>query len=219
MNHLTNAQEHDFATKCIQSFGMMNKTDYETLLFYELLQANPYASDLDFCRELKIPVAKVRRLRYLADLRYASHDEAYYQTRFTSLIINNTDFDPNGKEVRMQIVDEATRDYLSDLLLQNGIVSDTSFNKEIIKIKADDFFTLFTKIYHNEEAIKQLQKKEHDTEEWSKWLVLFIGDIVRGTTRSEILSELSKKATEAVTKWLKEKFSKNNKQQTNKQNN
>lgn len=218
MNRLTTAQEHDFATKCIQSFGMMNKTDYETLLFYELLQANPYSSDLDFCRELKIPVAKVRRLRYLADLRYASHDEAYYQTRFTSLILNNTDFDPNGKEVRMQIVDEATRDYLLNLLLQNNIVSDTSFNKEIIKIKADGFFTLFTKIYHNEEAIKQLQDEKRDTE-WLEWFVKAIGEVVRGTTRSEILSELSKKGAEAVIKWLKEKFSKSNKQQTNKQNN
>ena len=85
-------------------------------------------------------------------MRYEVRNEQFYQSQFVSLLKTKSDF--NGKdEVRIQVEDADMRNYLLAILSEKNIISDTSFSRDILRIKKNDFFTLLTDVF--EENFKE----------------------------------------------------------------
>ena len=64
-------KKDEFIRTCLERFGSMNKNDYEVELFY-LLQQSEYGNKSDHALStmMQIPLTKVRRLRYEANLKH-----------------------------------------------------------------------------------------------------------------------------------------------------
>lgn len=173
----------------IDKFGLLNKTDYEVLVFRELLKDNPNTTNYEFSRQLKLPVSKIKRLREEVVLRYEVRDEQFYQVQFVSLLKTKSDL--NGKdEVRIQIEDADMRNYLLAILSEKNIISDTSFSRDILRIKKNDFFILLTDVFEEnfkEDASKLVFFTTSDKDnEWKRLLVDAIIEIViKKITNSE----------------------------------
>ncbi len=194
----------------IDKFGLLNKTDYEVLVFRELLKDNPNTTNYEFSRQLKLPITKIKRLREEVVLRYEARDEQFYQYQFVSLLKTKSDF--NGKdEVRIQVEDADMRNYLLAILSEKNIISDTSFSRDILRIKKNDFFTLLTDIFEEdfkEDASKLGFSTTSDKDnEWKKLLVDAIIEIViKKITNSDSAVQLAKLGCNKLVDWIHKTF-------------
>ena len=194
----------------IDNFGLLNKTDYEVLVFKELLKDNPNTTNFEFSRQLKLPVSKIKRLREEVVLRYEERNEQFYQVQFVSLLKTKSDF--NGKdEVRIQVEDADMRNYLLAILSEKNIISDTSFSRDILRIKKNDFFTLLTDVFEEdfkEDASKLGFSTTSDKDnEWKKLLVDAIIEIViKKITNSDSAVQLAKLGCNKLVDWIHKTF-------------
>ena len=194
----------------IDNFGLLNKTDYEVLVFKELLKDNPNTTNYEFSRQLKLPVSKIKRLREEVVLRYEERNEQFYQVQFVSLLKTKSDF--NGKdEVRIQVEDADMRNYLLAILSEKNIISDTSFSRDILRIKKNDFFTLLTDVFEEdfkEDASKLGFSTTSDKDnEWKKLLVDAIIEIViKKITNSDSAVQLAKLGCNKLVDWIHKTF-------------
>ena len=194
----------------IDKFGLLNKTDYEVLVFRELLKDNPNTTNYEFSRQLKLPVSKIKRLREEVVLRYEERNEQFYQVQFVSLLKTKSDF--NGKdEVRIQVEDADMRNYLLAILSEKNIISDTSFSRDILRIKKNDFFTLLTDVFEEdfkEDASKLGFSTTSDKDnEWKKLLVDAIIEIViKKITNSDSAVQLAKLGCNKLVDWIHKTF-------------
>lgn len=190
----------------IDNFGLLNKTDYEVLVFRELLKDNPNTTNYEFSRRLKLPVSKIKRLREEVVLRYEVRDEQFYQVQFVSLLKTKSDF--NGKdEVRIQVEDADMRNYLLDILSEKNIISDTSFSRDILRIKKNDFFTLITDVFKEDASTLGISTTSAKDEEWKNLLVNAIIEIViKKITNSESAVQLTKIGYKKLVDWIKSTF-------------
>ena len=190
----------------IDNFGLLNKTDYEVLVFRELLKDNPNTTNYEFSRRLKLPVSKIKRLREEVVLRYEVRDEQFYQVQFVSLLKTKSDF--NGKdEVRIQVEDADMRNYLLAILSEKNIISDTSFSRDILRIKKNDFFTLLTDVFKENVSTLGISTTSGKDEEWKNLLVNAIIEIViKKITNSESAVQLTKLGYKKLVDWIKSTF-------------
>ena len=190
----------------IDKFGLLNKTDYEVLVFRELLKDNPNTTNYEFSRQLKLPVSKIKRLREEVVLRYEVRDEQFYQVQFVSLLKTKSDL--NGKdEVRIQVEDADMRNYLLDILSEKNIISDTSFSRDILRIKKNDFFTLITDVFKEDVSTLGISTTSGKDEEWKNLLVNAIIEIViKKITNSESAVQLTKLGYKKLVDWIKSTF-------------
>lgn len=190
----------------IDKFGLLNKTDYEVLVFRELLKDNPNTTNYEFSRQLKLPVSKIKRLREEVVLRYEVRDEQFYQVQFVSLLKTKSDL--NGKdEVRIHVEDADMRNYLLAILSEKNIISDTSFSRDILKIKKNDFFTLLTDVFKADASELGFSTTSDKDNEWKKLLVNAIIEIViKKITNSESAVQLTKIGYKKLVDWIKSTF-------------
>lgn len=190
----------------IDKFGLLNKTDYEVLVFRELLKDNPNTTNYEFSRQLKLPVSKIKRLREEVVLRYEVRDEQFYQVQFVSLLKTKSDL--NGKdEVRIQVEDADMRNYLLAILSEKNIISDTSFSRDILKIKKNDFFTLLTDVFKEDASELGFSTTSDKDNEWKKLLVDAIIEIViKKITDSNSATQLAKLGYKKLVDWVKSTF-------------
>ena len=190
----------------IDKFGLLNKTDYEVLVFRELLKDNPNTTNYEFSRQLKLPVSKIKRLREEVVLRYEVRDEQFYQVQFVSLLKTKSDL--NGKdEVRIQVEDADMRNYLLAILSEKNIISDTSFSRDILRIKKNDFFTLITDVFKEDVSTLGISTTSGKDEEWKNLLVNAIIEIViKKITNSESAVQLTKLGYKKLVDWIKSTF-------------
>lgn len=129
-----------------RGFGSMNKNDFEVFIFSRLL-SEEYAmkSDYEISIALKMPISKVKRLRYECSLKYPCDDCNYNDKLMT--IFDKIQLRNDGKQVIFIVEDVATRQYVADVLKKDGRVIDSSFNTEIVKLYIDDFVFLVQKVY------------------------------------------------------------------------
>lgn len=153
-----------------------------------------------------MPVSKIKRLREEVVLRYEVRDEQFYQSQFVSLLKEKSDF--NGKdEVRIQVEDADMRNYLLDILSEKNIISDTSFSRDILRIKKNDFFTLITDVFKEDASKLVFFTASDKDEEWKNLLVNAIIEIViKKITNSESAVQLTKIGYKKLVDWIKSTF-------------
>ena len=135
-----------------RGFGSMNKNDFGVWIFSHLLKTKLAGlSNYAISVKLKLPEAKVKRLKYEATLKYgATEDKQAYAKQFEA-ILKNAKFKKGGEAIQLVIEDIQLRKYLDSLLKEDGRFSDSSFNSEIATIEIDDFKALLDKIWSNEQ--------------------------------------------------------------------
>lgn len=126
-----------------RNFGSMNKNDFEVLLFYVLAADGNHAkSNFELSRLLRLPEAKIKRLRYEADLKYGpelDHDQ-FRAEKFQQLnnLLRNVSLKRDGSHIEFVVEDIALRRFLDNILKSHNRFSDSSFNSEIVKIDPVD---------------------------------------------------------------------------------
>ena len=151
----------EFANTCLNGFGSMNKNDYEVAMFHALLQNELRdKSDFDISVLLRIPEAKIKRLRYEEALRYPSKDDGYYKDTFIDLLENGKFRVTDNNRIQFAISDKLFRLYINDLLMRGGRFADTSFNPNIVSLPWKDLEYLLDEFGIND---KERQKKIEDS--------------------------------------------------------
>lgn len=121
-----------------KGFGLMNKTEIETLFYHvlkehRLLEGKCYQDSF----VLKIPEAKARKLLYESQVKYGTNDTnemLQYLRKTVGNYLSNAYFSKNNNEIRFAIEDKYTRIALLAKLRDNNFFADTSFNKDIISL-------------------------------------------------------------------------------------
>ena len=123
-----------------RGFGTMNKNDVEVYVFNELTKDPKYVgfTDYQFSRELRIPQAKVKRLRYEADLVYGGRNNASYRKLFMDVLVKAVPKQGNHNRIQFVMEDKGLYMYIDNELKKGGRFSDRSFNSEVMEISIDD---------------------------------------------------------------------------------
>lgn len=140
-------------------FGSLNKSDFEILLFHSLSQgeiANKTAYEVS--RLLRIPVEKVKKLRYNADLKYEDDEElARYQQLET--ILGKAVFYDNDDSISVSVPDKNVREFIQHILSQKGRSADYSNNEDIMILTYSDIENIYGNFpYANDELNKILSR-------------------------------------------------------------
>ncbi len=160
----------------------MNKNDFEVLIFSELLQTQCLnMSNYEISIFLKIPESKVKRLRYEAELKYGLYDEVTYKKLFFESIRTSR---LSENYVQFVVEDIAVKKYIESKLKKAYIISDSSFNSEIVKLGTDDFVFLLKHFCdENEQKIimEKIKKELHiETPTFEGIVKEAIGEFIKG---------------------------------------
>lgn len=126
-----------------KGFGIMNKTEIETLIYYALKKhALLKGKCFDDSYKLKITEAKARKLIYESQIKYDNRNrddfEAYLRKYIGESLAHAT-FIKNNKEISFAIEDKYIRVALNAKLRENHHFADTSFNRDIISLNETSF--------------------------------------------------------------------------------
>ena len=133
-----------------RGFGSMTKRDFEVFIMHQLLQGKLKGkSNYEISRELRISEAKVKNLIYEVSLKYDTDVEAQKE-RLISLLKRVHIYAANSN-VMFVVEDVATRNYLNQLLKEEGRTLDYKQNSEFIVLKREDFITLLEKLFTEQE--------------------------------------------------------------------
>lgn len=163
-----------FITDYLQrGWGCLNKSDFEAWIFYLLLQNRiegfhfKTATDYQIAIALRIPESKVKKLRYEAMLKYGipksqngangNNASDFFKQRILNDVLKKVQYKADGHKVQFIVTDKLLRQYISDILSQEGRFFDTSFNSNIVSIHIDDFIFLLTQLYDKEQIDELIQ--------------------------------------------------------------
>ena len=129
-------------------FGMMNKSELETLIFHLLIKDEILSkkSIFEISRALHIPESKVRKLIYESDLRYGDISDSYVRNTFLACL-HNANFQASNNKIEFPLEDKLVRSAIDDKLRSKGYFSDTSHNRDIFSIHLDAFIALIDEYY------------------------------------------------------------------------
>lgn len=174
----------------LKGFGSMNKNDFEVFIFSRLLISRYSAlNDYQISTKLGIPISKVKRLRYEADLKYPSHKD--YKTLFVEAM-KGARYDNEKPVVVFSIENITLRQYLREVLMQRGNFYDSSFNSDIVKVSDKDFMCLLEDICLSDDEIKKdikstiKKKSEKDIPHLIVQAVASVAKNVGGNALSEL---------------------------------
>ena len=149
-----------------RGFGSMNKNDFEVWIFNEWRKSQSKdLSDYQISKELKISEAKIKRLKYEADLKY-SFNEVELLDKFFCLV-EKAKYKKEGEKLIFVISDKLLRQYITSVLEDDGRFLESSLTSSTVSIYIDDFIFLLEKFKFNEEERKNieelvLQKEENN---------------------------------------------------------
>ncbi len=129
-------------------FGTMTKNDFEVYIFHWLINNHEDykdKSDYEVSVNLRIPISKVKRLRYEANLKYPSLNDETAKKRITDLLKKCKYRNMNDGGISFVINDKLLREYLQNYLNQRGRFFDSSFNSNIVSIATADFIFILEK--------------------------------------------------------------------------
>ena len=126
-----------------KGFGVMNKTEFETLL-YDVLRKHGLLTGkcFDDSFKLRIPEAKARKLIYESQVKYSNlnkDDFDSYLRKSVGECLAHAYLVKNNKEIRFAIEDKYLRIALNAKLRERHYFADTSFNKDIISLDEEAF--------------------------------------------------------------------------------
>ena len=125
-----------------KGFGSMNKNDFEVFIFDWLIEHNfSNQNDYQLSIALRLPISKIKRLRYESSLRYPKQID--YKYLFV-LAMKGARYEKD--HIVFSIENISMRQYLRNLLMQRGNFYDSSFNSDIVKVSEKDFLCLLEDI-------------------------------------------------------------------------
>ena len=135
----------------------MPKRDVDVLIFHLLEERGDFTgkSNFQIARLLRTTPAKVKSLKYESVLRVGDDEidsEAFLQSRFSSYLKNNPPLEFDDKYLKLQIEDPVLLDSLKAICKEKGVITDGSFNGEILKVNEDSFQNLLMKIRFKDDA-------------------------------------------------------------------
>ena len=144
-------------------FGILSKKNVDSLVMYLLdeygmANGKPLRekSNQEISVMLKIPATHVKTLRYEAALKFGGMDSD--KSKFKLLeILAKSHFEMDKDRVVFVMEDSFIRNWVQGLLKEKGIVFDTSFNRELVKVNTNNFCELLSQLYERE-AVKKLRK-------------------------------------------------------------
>ncbi len=158
-----------------RGWGCMNKNDFEVYIFYCILQKDEYRdlNDYELSVKLRVPQAKIKRLRYEADLKYLQPEADAYNEQFRELLKIAKPQMKGDRYVEFVMENKALYLYIDNLLKKDGRIGDRSFNSEMMVISLDNLTYLLTKTILSEkekqailiafqESAKNSTPKEND---------------------------------------------------------
>ena len=153
--------ESFFSVYFEKGFGVMNKTDIETLLYHvlkegELLNGKCFDDSL----ALQISEAKARKLNYDSKVKYLYRNQEevdVYLKKEIGRYLKKARFSSNGKEIIFAIEDKYLRVALNAKMRAEGDFSDSSFNKDIVSLDKDTFYEMISSLL-SECEVKEIEK-------------------------------------------------------------
>jgi hypothetical protein len=146
--------ESEFLSHYLQfGLGAMPKTHIDALVMHLLDKhgvngSGPLAnlSNQTVSERLKTPVAKIKKLRYEAALKFGGRVEDQAQARLLAALANAT-LEPDGKSIRLIIEDALAKNWLQGQLKLHQHLFDHALNSEIVKVPADGLFEVLDSFF------------------------------------------------------------------------
>jgi hypothetical protein len=147
-----------------RGFGNMPKRDLDVLIFHLLEKRGDFIgkSNFQIARILRTTPTKIKSLKYESVLRFDNADinnESFLKERFASYLKNSPPLEFDDKYLKLQIEDPVLIDHLKAICKENGIITDGSFNGEILKVDESSFINLLEKIRfdNDKKGLKQFK--------------------------------------------------------------
>lgn len=107
--------------------------------------------------KLRVPVTRIKTLRYESTLKYVSDNESLAKWRFLE-VLAKAKFDAEKNKIGFIIEDAFTKNWLQGILKNNGLVFDNSFNTEVVKVDSDGLFKVLKALY-DDKSVTTLKKR------------------------------------------------------------
>lgn len=149
-----------------KGFGVMNKTEIETLLYHILKKNNILTGEcFDDSFSLQITEAKARKLIYESQIKYGTTDKdelLLYLRKSVGRCLTHAYFGRNNKEIKFAIEDKYLKVALHAQLRAHGFFADTSFNTDIVTLDENAFAKMVTLLVPNYQRNDVLAKVDSD---------------------------------------------------------
>jgi hypothetical protein len=181
--------------------GSMTKSDMDALVMWLLDRhglngSGPLSvlSNQTISERLRTPVAKVKKLRYEAALKFGvfTSVEDLAKTRLLHSLSTAT-FEPDKDKICLIIEDALVKHWLQGQLKINGQIFDHPFNTEIVRVSSDAFFNVLSSIFDkksvdtlrtNFAAAKKLTDEKKRAEKLSKLAADFVSSAAKAAGKS-----------------------------------
>lgn len=201
--------KHFIKSYISRGFGSMTKNDFEVYIFNCIINDEDYKeykSDYDLSVKLRIPISKVKRLRYEANLKYQQSDE---DLRKQQIVEEITDLlkvckyrETEKGGISFVVNDKFLREYLQNFLNQDGRFFDSSFNSNIVSIATTDFIFLLDNLLLSHEGQEKIMKSAKDSigekKDFPKTFSELLKDAGKGFCKHFAEDKLGEKGTDAV---------------------
>lgn len=138
--------------------GSMSKADIDALVMHLLDSyiSNAGVSLQQFSNQtlsetLRTPVAKIKKLRYEAGLKYGGRVEDEAKKRF-SASLSNAVFDVNSGKINLIIEDSLAKNWLQGQLKNYGQYFENTFNTEVVSLTPEGLFRVLRILLPNEDV-------------------------------------------------------------------
>ena len=134
-----------------RGFGNMPKRDIDVLIFHLFEKNGVFVGKTNFeiARILRTTPNKIKSLKYESVLRFNGVDinnQNFLKERFSFYLNNKPPLEFDETYLKLQIEDPVLLDNLKAICKENGIITDGSFNGEILKVDESSFINLLEKI-------------------------------------------------------------------------
>jgi hypothetical protein len=140
--------------------GSMPKSDIDALVMHLLDVYGPNGSgplatlsNQTVSERLKTPVAKVKKLRYDAALKFGGRIEDQAMGRLLAAL-SKASLEPDGEKICLIIEDSLAKNWLQGQLKIHQHIFDHSFNTEIVKVSSAGLFQVLETVFDKGELKK-----------------------------------------------------------------
>lgn len=127
-----------------RGLGYLTKKDYEIMLFHELMKQSNFKgkSNYELSVLLKTTPAKIAGLKS-DEVAYYNADSLIDKAKSDFLaLVKQSRVMQDDHTIKLLIKDQNTMNYIVSLMNENFMLSDTSFNRNILKIDIEDYIVL-----------------------------------------------------------------------------
>jgi len=171
MPNLSEDEKKDFSEKFLtkfleNGFGSLSKREIEIFIFHLLYNESSFfvdKSNYEMANALMISESRVKSLKAEANLKYQhkSHKDALREIADIFLVYQKNHPDIIGDELQFSLEDPVLQREFAYAVKQLGYTTDTSFNREIVKVKGSVFFNIIVKNFdENEDKFTKIVKGE-----------------------------------------------------------